>query len=351
MRFYGVGKTFLPRWQDKLLESHFIFLIVLGFSTTIGLVEPVFGLDFPDVKSCFDEKRSTPEEKWMTGLCYKISSRELYSNPSTSAFLEHITATRAEFGDFIFESDILVSDFHRFSRLLNLDFFDGKTVKLEELKEIYFQMAWFTHKEQFLKLYRGIISNPKSEEEKRNLEYLAFLFRDFPNEDVFPFKHLDFKKVHGKFSKQLTEGKPVTFELVNNEIKFNKLDFSPAKTQALVMVSIDCGFSKALLDIISKEETLRSWFSKNATILVVQNLNPSEEDYFKWNELNPDLKYQYLLKESFIPVPLNWPAGVPQVYFIKGKRILYHKSGISETNEANIGELSKGIDILQSSPK
>jgi hypothetical protein len=343
MRFYGAGKTFLPR----LLKSQFIFLIVLGFSTTIGLVQPVFGLDFPDVKSCFEEKRSTPEEEWRTGLCYEVSSRELYRNPSTSAFLEHITATRAEFGDFIFETDILVSDFHRFSRLLNLDFFDGKAVKLEELKEIYFQMAWFTHSEQFLKPYRKLISNPISAEEKRNLESLAFLFRDFPNKDVFPFIHLNFKKVQGEFSKHLKEGKPVTFEVVDNEIKFNKLDFSPTKTQALVLVSIDCGFSTALLDIIANDKILRSWFSRNSTILVVQNLDPSIENYFKWNKLNPDLKYQYVLRERFIPVPLNRPAGVPQVYFIKGHRILF-KTDLQDTKEATVKELLKGITTVES---
>lgn len=338
------------RWDNVMLQFRLILLIFLGFSTTIGLVQPVFGMDFPDVKSCFDEKRSTPEEEWRTGLCYEVSSRELYRNPSTSSFLEHITATRAEFVQFIFSNEILISDFLRFSKLVNLNFIDGKTVKLEELKKLYFKMAWFTHSEQFLKPYRNLISNPITEEEKGNLEYLAFLFRDFPNKDVFPFKHLNFRKVNNEFVRKVKEGQPLSFELESNKIKFNRLDFSPTKTQALVLVSIDCGFSTALLDIIANDKILRSWFSKNSTILVVQDFYPSEEDYFKWNKLNPDLKYQYVLRESFIPVPLDFSSGVPKVYFLKGNNILFN-TNLKDADESTVKELLKGITTVEKNPK
>jgi hypothetical protein len=337
------------RWHHVMLNFQIIFLLFLFFSTTVLLIQPVFGLDFPDVESCFEGKQSTPEKEWSIGLCYEVSSRELYRNPSTSAFLEHITATRAEFVQFRFSNDILISDFHRFSKLVNLDFIDGKAVKLEELKKLYFQLAWFTGNEQFLKPYRNLISNPISEEEKRNLEYLAFLFRDFPNKDVFPFKHLNFKKAQGEFSKLLKKGRAVSFEVVDNEIKFNKLDFSPTKTQALVLVSIDCGFSTALLEIIANDKVLRNWFSRNSTILVVQDLDPSVEDYYKWNQLNPDLKYQYVLRESFIPVPLNFSSGVPKVYFIKGNNILFN-TNLKDADESTVKELLKGITSVESQP-
>jgi len=140
----------------------------------------------------------------------------------------------------------------------------------------------------------------------------------------------------GNLYKVSADGK--YFDLVPVEIK--------KKHVIVSIMSTGCHFSKRSLKLIMTDPELKRAFEENALIVLPINSSLSFiPDVVRWNKENP--KLPFLIYSNREDLRGGWEkfdfTSVPQFYFLKDGKTVYHIGGWGPTDDDFISNLRNGI--------